>query len=213
MSLCDYSGRQSQPYADAGYRVIRLDPKLQWGPSTLPLTCQELASGLKAEPLKWEDHIGNVHGILMAPPCTDFSASGAQYWWAKDFDGRTKKSLQIVDACLSIKDHFQPKWWVLENPVGRLPQLRPVLGKGVFVHPHWYAGWADDPASKTEACTKLTGLWGNFNRDLPKNEMPPVKASSQGSWIQSLGGKSERTKELRSMTPQGFARAFKMANP
>ena len=29
---------------------------------------------------------------------------------------------------------------------------------------------------------------------------------------QKLGGKSERTKELRSMTPMGFARAFCAAN-
>jgi hypothetical protein len=39
-----------------------------------------------------------------------------------------------------------------------------------------------------------------------------VRTSSQGSWIQRLGGSSERTKELRSVTPLGFAYAFAKAN-
>lgn len=43
--------------------------------------------------------------------------------------------------------------------------------------------------------------------------LEPIRVCSQGSWVQRLGGKSERTKELRSMTPDGFARAFALANP
>jgi competence protein ComEC len=38
-------------------------------------------------------------------------------------------------------------------------------------------------------------------------------ASGSGNWIMKLGGKSERTKELRSMTPLGFAYAFCASNP
>lgn len=49
---------------------------------------------------------------------------------------------------------------------------------------------------------------GKFNKDLPRNEVQP----DPNSWIMKLGGKSERTKELRSMTPPGFAKAFFEAN-
>ena len=59
---------------------------------------------------------------------------------------------------------------------------------------------------------KKTGLWGKFNRDLPRNDVEPLRVCSQGSWVQRLGGKSDKTKELRSMTPLGFAYAFYAAN-
>ena len=71
-----------------------------------------------------------------------------------------------------------------------------------YWQPHWFG----------DAYTKKTGLWGNFNRDLPRNDVAPVRVCNQGSWIQRLGGKSDKTKELRSMTPMGFARAFYAAN-
>lgn len=197
ISLCDYSGAWSRPYREAGYEVIQIDPKLPGG-----ATAQQYLSILKK--LIAEGYTpGPIQGILMAPPCTDFAGSGAQYWKAKDADGRTAASLEIIDACLEIRDMLRPVWWALENPVGRLPQLRPELGKPWYWQPWWYG----------DAYTKKTGLWGNFNRELPRNEVEPIKVCEQGSWIQKLGGKSEKTKELRSMTPEGFARAFFEANP
>ena len=40
----------------------------------------------------------------------------------------------------------------------------------------------------------------------------PIRSCPQGSWVQQLGGKSEKTKMLRSTTPPGFAKAFFEAN-
>ena len=69
-----------------------------------------------------------------------------------------------------------------------------------------------NPCDFGDAYTKRTLLWGEFT--LPqKTPVEPVRVCSQGSWIQKLGGKSARTKMLRSMTPAGFARAFFEANP
>jgi hypothetical protein len=91
----------------------------------------------------------------------------------------------------------------MENPVGRLPKLLPDrLGKPVFYF---------NPCDFGDPYTKKTCLWGNFNEPV-KNPVEPIRVCSQGSWIQTLGGKSERTKELRSITPSGFARAFFEAN-
>lgn len=141
-----------------------------------------------------------IYGILAAPPCTDFSNSGAQYWKAKDADGRTLESLTVVDACMRIIWACQPDWWALENPVGRLKYW---LGDPLF---------SFDPCDFGDAYTKKTLLWGKFN--MPRGiRVEPIRVCSQGSWIQRLGGKSEKTKTLRSMTPQGFARAFFEANP
>lgn len=179
--------------------MFLLDPKHKDGKDglfTIEATVEEFA----ADPLEMK-----FHGILMAPPCTHFTVSGNRLWKEKDEDGRTAEALATIDACLAIKDRYTPKWWCLENPVGRLRKLRrDALGEPrLLFHPYYYG----DPY------TKKTLLWGDFNPDLPRNEVSPTRYCKQGSWLQQLGGSSERTKELRSATPPGFARAFFLANP
>lgn len=140
-----------------------------------------------------------IYGILAAPPCDHFSVSGAQYWPVKDKDGRTIEAMSIVMRCLRIISYARPTFWAMENPVGRLRK------------------WIGDPTLMFNPCdygdpyTKKTLLWGVFNTP-EKNPVEPIRVCSQGSWIQKLGGKSEKTKTLRSMTPPGFAKAFFEAN-
>jgi len=196
LSLFDYSGNWPKPYLEAGHHVVLIDIKrghdiLQLDDAALTRICRESPSG-------------RVDGILMAPPCTDFSGSGAQYWPAKDLDGRTAASVALVLAALAIKDKLKPDWWALENPVGRLNRCVPQLAA--------YGPWWFQPYFYGDAYTKKTGLWGVFNHDLVKTPVEPQRVCQQGSWLMKLGGKSERTKELRSMTPMGFARAFFEAN-
>lgn len=239
LSLCDISGEWSRPYVGLGYRVIRVDPKhgswqdlyngrgmtaeacgtgelvpMEDGGFGLSWSVQVLANILLSKP----DYFGQpVVGILMAPPCTDFSSSGARHWPAKDADGRTKVSISIVTSCLFIKDALKPRFWVAENPAGRMAKLVPAVGKRrMTFHPCHYAGLADDPEG--EAYTKLTCLYGDFNVNLPRADREPkmvtLKNGKRGSWMWAkLGGKSEKTKALRSKTPQGFSRAFARANP
>lgn len=186
LDLCGGSGAWSQPYAEAGYEVYVLDPSY---PGAVAIDVRDI--------LKWKRP---VHGILAAPPCTHFSGSGAQYWPAKDADGRTHEALAVVDACLRVIWANQPQWWCLENPVGRLTHY---LGKPtMYFHP-WEYG---------DAYTKKTCLWGTFTEPV-RTPVEPIRSNAQGSWVQSLGGSSERTKRLRSATPAGFARAFFEANP
>jgi hypothetical protein len=146
------------------------------------------------------EYPGRVYGILAAPVCTDFSGSGAQYWTQKDLDGRTLASLAVADACCRVVLMCNPvAFWVLENPVGR---LRNWYGPPVMYF---------NPCDYGDAYTKKTCLWGKFNRPV-QNPVEPVRVCSQGSWLQKLGGKSDRTKELRSVTPPGFAQAFFESN-
>lgn len=184
LSLFDYTGNWSLPYRENGYEVIQIDVKLG----------QNI--------LDWDyKSVDSVYGILCAPPCTHFSSSGARWWRDKDADGRTEEHLRLIDKTLEIIDYFNPVFWVLENPVGRLYRLRPQLGEP----------WYFDPYEFGDPYTKKTGLWGKFS--LPKkNPVKPIRVCEQGSWVQRLGGKSERTKTLRSATPMGFAYAFYNAN-
>ena len=78
LDLCGGTGSWSKPYKDSGYDVRLI---------TLPEY-----DVLTYVPPK------DVYGILAAPPCTDFSVSGAQYWKRKDQDGTTIKSMAVTIA-------------------------------------------------------------------------------------------------------------------
>ena len=136
-----------------------------------------------------------------------------------------------------LVDFFSPGFWSLENPRGRIKRFVPELGNHRLRFDPWeYAGHLNPPdhvlrtldririkdgkgITPTEAdlirrwnvYTKETFLWGNFN--LPeKKPIEPVKGSPTGTVLQRQGGRSNRTKEIRSNTPLGFAKAFYIAN-
>jgi len=182
LDLCSGTGAWSLPYRQAGYDVIELDIK-----NDNDVRLFEMPKNPEC-----------VIGVLASPPCTHLAGSGAKYWEQKG-DKPLLEALSIVDACLRIVMVTKPDFWALENPVGRLYRY---LGKPKFIF---------NPCDYGDAYTKRTCLWGNFN--IPKkNPVEPVKVCSQGSWIQKLGGKSEKTKMLRSRTPPSFAKAFFEAN-
>jgi hypothetical protein len=165
------------------------------------VTVDPLANG---RDVRLFEFVGNVHGILCAPPCTMFAVSGAGHRAREKREGtytpKILDALSIVDACLRLVLMCKPDWWALENPVGT---LRRWIGP-----PKLYF----DPCDFGDPYTKKTCLWGQFN--LPrKRPVKPLRVCPQGSWLQQLGGTSAKTKRLRSMTPAGFARAFFTANP
>ena len=191
LSLCDYSGVWSAPYERDGYEVIRVDLKHGQDVRLAPFLTR------------------TIHGILAAPPCTDFAVSGAR-WWADK--GAPLAGLALVDACLRAVALYRPVWWALENPVGRLKDW---IGPASWsFHPYEFAGYS--PTPDADRYTKKTLIWGTAKRP-PQKPLAPVmfeKGGKRGSWMwANLGGKSERTKELRSQTPLGFAEAFRVANP
>lgn len=219
LSLCDYSGRWSQPYRDAGYNVIQIDlkrgndvrlmEKLEYrvtDPGDTGLKENDLLTEAEYKQVKCKaKRDATIHGILAAPPCTEFSAAGARWWKDKD-PALLTEALSLVDACLRAVMIYQPEWWVMENPVGRVQRW---IGKKVYTfQPHEFAGWLPEEEQYDEQYTKETWLWGQFEEPKTK-ELPPVQGSKM--WAK-YGGKSERTKELRSLTPRGFALAFFNAN-
>lgn len=129
-----------------------------------------------------------VHGILAAPPCTVFSY--ANNFLPPRSGMELVDALSVVDACLRVILTHSPQWWALENPEGF---LRRYLGPPVLKFGPWEFG---DP------WTKDTHLWGSFTppqRDLVKPE--------------SLMTDRVRSPRKRAITPPGFAKAFKEANP
>lgn len=174
LSLCDATGIWSQPYEDADYDVVRVDLELGQDVRLLKLPARP------------------VHGVIAQPPCTMFANSGAR--WVRT-DDQMRDALAVVDACCRLILAARPKWWVLENPVGK---LNTYLGAPrMTFQPNEYG----DPY------TKRTCLWGEFNTP----QRTPVPAV-EGSKMHRLGPSPDRA-ALRAVTPEGFARAFYEANP
>lgn len=203
ISLCDASGTWSEPYRkDPRFKVIQVDPHFIF--TMIDSNCHMKWSGTVQ---KFENHLEElldlpVLGVLMAPPCTHFSIAGADLWGHKDKVGDTQKGLDIIDTCLRIVEKTSPKWWVLENPPGRLEGLRreKIGNAKLYFQPWEYAGWSNHP--EDENYTKRTGLWGNFNTKLEKNPtIDPVNVSKTKKWNLN-----------RSITPSGFAKAFYKSN-
>lgn len=178
LDLCGGTGAWSRPYAEAGYDVRLV---------TLP----EHDVRTYQPPL-------NVHGILAAPPCTEFAVSGAR-WWKTKPERLLWDAISIWAACRDIITAATPKWWALENPVGR---LRKWAGPPAWTYQPWEYG---------DNQFKRTLIWGTAKRPLPSVwAEPPRTKANQRVW--RLGPSFNRA-ILRSVTPPGFARAFFEANP
>ena len=165
LDLCGGSGAWSEPYRAAGYDVRLV---------TLPEN--DVRTYVPPD---------GVHGILAAPPCTEFSI--AKNGKVRDF----VKGMEIVNACLRIVLMTRPAWWAVENPGSGL--LGRFLGIPRFGFQPYEFG---DPWSKR------TALWGAFA--LP----------ARGPFVRARGSAMQRaTVAARSVTPPGFAKAFFAANP
>ena len=190
LSLCDLTGTWSQPYVDAGYDVRRYD--IQRDPAENILTAE---------------FPGKVYGIIAQPPCTQFAVSGAR-WWAQKAATQPEllvEAVALVEACMRIIEDTQPEWWVLENPVGR---LRDWIGPCRETFQPWeFAMLADDP--DVDSYTKRTCLWGTYTS--PERAPHPLADGVHKGKMHMLPPSKERA-NLRSQTPQGFARAFFKAN-
>jgi len=175
LDLCGGTGAWSIPYQEARYDVRVIDIK-------------------HGRDVRLYTPPKNVYGIVAAPPCTHFAGSGAR-WWKEKGQKALLEGLSIVDACMRIILISKPKFWALENPVGRLVHY---IGKPVMYF---------NPCDYGDPYTKKTALWGKFN--IPKTS--PVKPQKK-SPIHYMPPSKDRGK-LRSITPLGFAKAFMEANP
>lgn len=195
ISLCDFTGTWPLPYSEAGHQVIQVDLKMGgdarlWPTHPVVFGGKRFSKDLESI----EPYVGKVHAVLAAPVCTVFSNAGARH---PRSDEELREALALVDACIRIALATEATVWALENPVGKLRK------------------WLGPPQMSFQPCdygdpyTKKTLLWGRFSDKLVQTKVKPTEGSKM--WAK-YGGKSERTKTARSVTPTGFARAFYNAN-
>lgn len=233
LSLFDYSGTWSAPFARNGWNVIQWDIKLSEFMDINLVDSAETSFEL----------FDSVDGIISAFPCTEFAVSGAKHWESKN-PKLLQDAIELVNQMERLVDLYRPTdpdydgifFWAGENPVGRVASVTNLGKPSLYFDPCDYAGYnnisdADmylldrirlkngDGVTKQEAdliirtntYTKKTCLWGQFNSP-PKKRIEPVKGSAFGSVMMRYGGKGPKTKEVRSNTPAGFAEAFYQAN-
>lgn len=114
------------------------------------------------------------------------------------------EALSVVDACIRLTWAHRDtlRWWALENPIGKLVRY---LGKPMMRF---------NPCDFGDPYTKRTCLWGSFTPPMPLMLGKDLSvAPSEGSKMHTqYGGKSQTTKNARSATPMGFAKAFYEVN-
>lgn len=235
LSLFDFSGEWSQPYYEAGWEVIQWDIKISEFMDVNNIDCAEIAFDL------FED-VNGILAAPPCTEFTVSCAQYWNMKDKDGRTQAAVQLVRQVQKLVNLFSPTDPEYdeiffWGLENPVGRLPTLIPEIGAPWYFHPYEFAGYLNP--SKKELCkldqirkkngfgvtkeeaefvvemnayTKRTGIWGDFNNSIVKKPIPPVKCSPQGSYTQRFGGKSEKTKEERSITPAGFAKAFYQAN-
>jgi len=239
IDLFDHSGHANEEYLRNNWHIFQVDIKN--GIDILEWDYKEAVFDWMSTCRYNEPNCEFVFGILAAIPCTHYALSGAAHFAEKDEDGRTEEMNKLCDKTKEIIDwvdsRFNLLFWKVENPMSRIHKLNTWLGKVQFkFNPCDFAGYQIDKESmhyrwlimsigesKMSRCSKVflqqviennlynkqTWLWGKFNNPNRKY-IPPVWKDSPMHVL--YGGKSERTKELRSVDPKGFCKAFYEAN-
>ncbi|UYL04900.1 hypothetical protein LGIDLPPJ_00013 [Klebsiella phage KP13-27] len=219
-SLFDGSGIMGLPWAEAGYQVY----------------CFNADKGNHGE-YKVKMHHPNLHYIdqwidpqfaikreilgtplpsiiFGFPDCTLFAQSGSQH---ERSQGSLQYALTLAKLIRELGERYNVPW-MIENPVGAL-SCPDMMGKpNAYFHPWEYGGHmtADDrpfhpKMPMFDGYTKKTCLWFGNGFKMPEKCPGPINIGFFWGW-KYLGGKSEMTKQLRSLTPRGFARAVFKAN-
>lgn len=152
-------------------------------------------------------------------PCTDLASSGARHFEAK-FRANPRFQLDAMDLFMvapNLADEIGIPY-MCENPTGCIPSF---YRKSDFMfNPYEYGGYLpqDDVHPRwpryiapRDAYPKETRVWcGNgFIKPEPKRVIVSPGYSDQ---YKLLGGKSLKTKRIRSETPRGYAIAVQQAN-
>lgn len=202
LSLCDLTGNFVQPWIDAGYKAILVDPQHgithQDGP-----VLKVAATVLEALPLI-ADHLDELVFVAGWPPCTDMAVSGARWFeskWKED-SAYFAKAVAVAEQCRTVGMLAGVPWFV-ENPVSTLSQ---VFGKPSHTFdPYQFTGY-----ESADNYTKRTCLWSGGGFVMPE----PSRDESLGepdNRIHVAAPGPERM-NFRSATPMGFARAVFASN-
>lgn len=166
IDLCSGLGGASQPFIDRGWSVTRIDnnPKFEDVEGTIILNVKDM------EKSKYFNR-GKTDFVWASPPCDCFSIASLYTNWTKR---RRPKHKGVIDAirtvvwCLDAIEFLKSKFWILENPRGK---LRNILNEPGVVYP----GLTTDLGLWGSKSKKPTDLWGVFPKITTPNISPDIK--------------------------------------
>lgn len=228
--LFDYTGIMAKPWADAGYLCYCFDGQHPIGVSKsehkniLNIGMWFSKDRTGASLMKDIGRIISVTGkdidfLFGFPECTDLAVSGAAHFAKKRednpyFQDEAMMLLYLVEA-LGMELCCP---WGLENPVSvastlwRKPDFK--------FHPYEYGGYLPlDDIHPTypeyikprDAYPKKTCVWAGSGFVIPVSRVVDCD-DGYSDQHKRLGGRSLKTKNIRSATPRGFAQAVFEAN-
>ena len=228
ISLYDFTGEALRPWAEAGYECFAYDIQHEGERTEGNITYAhaDLYRHNTLMDILVRHGADNVAFLSAFPPCTDLSAAGASHWKKKaqanphfqtEAVGRLKEAAILAEA-------FRCPFYI-ENPNGAVPRLwrKP----DYRFDPYQYGGYLpeDDEHPRSpvvipprDAYRKRTCLWTGCGFRMPDprpvdyenvvfKRKDPTKGHNYSPVHAKTGGKSLRTKNIRSATPRGFAMA------
>jgi hypothetical protein len=223
LSLYDFTGEALKPWAEAGYTCHAFDiqhDEAGWvdrfdGGGSIRFHKADLHNYGNIVALKEAFEDVNVVFGMAFPVCTDMAVSGAAHFKRKaEADPLFQiKAVSHAMRCGELFDALGVPYFV-ENPVSVLAtkwrkpdhsfhpyEYGEYLSDAEAVHPRW-----PDYIADRDAYTKKTCLWTGNGFRMP-TKIPTCKPTGYSTQHLKLGGKSQRTKDIRSATPRGFAKA------
>lgn len=223
--LYDYTGLMARPWLDAGYECWLFDGQHQEG---ITRHGNLFKVGMWFHHDQIEKHAadiarmvgGKADFVFGFPECTQLTVAGARHFAKKaaanpDFQ---KEALSLCMLVPAVAKACDTECWGFENPVSVISTM---WRKPDFMfHPAEYGRYLpEDDAHPIypeiypprDAYNKGTCIWkGTDFKEPERKPVQPLHKDNPG-W-KKCGGKSTRTKNIRSATPRGWVQAAFEAN-
>lgn len=227
VSLFDMSGIAVADWALAGAKCYCFDllnegERRQVGKGEINFVQADLS-----QPKFWQQVIKLRPAIIFGfPPCTDLAVSGARHFKAKAEANPLyrEKAIMLVKLGPTLAEDCGAEW-INENPVGILSThwkkpsyIFDPCDFGGYLPENDYHPRYSEYIEPRDAYLKKTCHWVSDGLRKPIVRPVPYISYSDNAGNRfskqtaKLGGKSLKTKIIRSLTPRGWAKAFFLAN-
>lgn len=189
--LCDITGVMGDPWLQAGYDIILVDPQHGEGVNIEPPEYPFLGSITKIghvidHPETWRVlreaiNTGNVAFVCGFPPCTDVAVCGTKNFaskFAKDKHFQAKAAL-VAEQCRVI-GQLSGAPWFFENPIS--------VFSSIFGKPdHIFSPYQYTDLCRDDNYFKSTCLWTGNGFVMPDAQMEPVVKATTELVLERLG--------------------------
>lgn len=228
--LFDYTGIMAKPWADAGYLCYCFDGQHNPGVSRSAHEnilnvgmwfSNEITGDVSGDDV---DKIISITGddvsfVFGFPECTDLAVSGAAHFSSKrDNNPFFQDEAMVLVKLVELLGESYGCKWALENHVSVISTKwrKPDFS----FHPYEFGGYLPENDTHPsypeyikprDAYPKKTCIWYG-NGFVEPLEKPVYVEPGYSEQHKKLGGRSLKTKNIRSATPRGFAKAVFLSN-